>query len=389
MSKSKKVRSSIISSSIVLGAMGILISILLLFLCTSSFEFESDTSTANIQFISVIFRHGDRTPTETYPNDPYKDYPWPDGWGALTKMGKNQLYVAGQRLRTGYRHLIKDNYSPADVYVQSSDSDRCHMSAAVFLAGLYPPKGNQLWHDDIFWQPIPIHSYPKPLDQTLAMGKLCTKYNKELNEAYQSKEIQEINKKNADVFEHINKHAGKNFTTITDIEFFHTTLEIEEKYGLKLPNWTAVVYPNRTLPLMKQSLAIFSYTPFMKRIRGGSFIKEVINNMILKRDGKLTPNRDLFLYSAHDITLVHVFRTLGFEDLFKPEYGATLIFELSNIINNTDSEVNLKFFNTTEQMKPTFLKIPKCGEPCFLNNFVKLMTPSVPAEFDEECENNK
>lgn len=33
-----------------------------------------------------IFRHGDRTPTETYPNDPYINYEWEDGWGALTKV---------------------------------------------------------------------------------------------------------------------------------------------------------------------------------------------------------------------------------------------------------------------------------------------------------------
>lgn len=37
----------------------------------------------------------------------------------------------------------------------------------------------------------------------------------------------------------------------------------------------------------------------------------------------------LYLYSAHDITLVNVLRAMGFtEELFKPDYGAALIFEL-------------------------------------------------------------
>jgi len=35
---------------------------------------------------SQLFRHGDRTPTETYPKDPYINYMWPGGWGALTKV---------------------------------------------------------------------------------------------------------------------------------------------------------------------------------------------------------------------------------------------------------------------------------------------------------------
>lgn len=36
-----------------------------------------------------VFRHGDRNPTETYPNDPYRDYNWQEGWGALTKVEQN------------------------------------------------------------------------------------------------------------------------------------------------------------------------------------------------------------------------------------------------------------------------------------------------------------
>lgn len=36
--------------------------------------------------IQQVFRHGDRNPTETYPNDPYRNYEWQGGWGALTKV---------------------------------------------------------------------------------------------------------------------------------------------------------------------------------------------------------------------------------------------------------------------------------------------------------------
>lgn len=37
-----------------------------------------------------VFRHGDRSPTETYPKDPYKNYEWPGGWGALAKVKRSK-----------------------------------------------------------------------------------------------------------------------------------------------------------------------------------------------------------------------------------------------------------------------------------------------------------
>lgn len=34
-----------------------------------------------------IFRHGDRTPVDPYPNDPWKDrIYWPEGYGQLTNV---------------------------------------------------------------------------------------------------------------------------------------------------------------------------------------------------------------------------------------------------------------------------------------------------------------
>ena len=55
-------------------------------------------------------------------------------------------------------------------------------------------------------------------------------------------------------------------------------------------------------------------------------------------------SRKLYLYSAHDLTLVNVLRAMGFtNELFKPDYGAALIFELLAGEGDRDLEVQVCF----------------------------------------------
>ena len=53
------------------------------------------------------------------------------------------------------------------ILVQSIDDDRCLMSAEAVLAGLYPPSDKQVWSNDIYWQPIPVHNMPQQLEKVL------------------------------------------------------------------------------------------------------------------------------------------------------------------------------------------------------------------------------
>lgn len=41
-----------------------------------------------------VFRHGERTPADTYPLDPYKNLLWePFGWGQLTNASKYFMII--------------------------------------------------------------------------------------------------------------------------------------------------------------------------------------------------------------------------------------------------------------------------------------------------------
>lgn len=38
--------------------------------------------------------------------------------------------------------------------------------------------------------------------------------------------------------------------------------------------------------------------------------------------------RIMYIYAGHDVNVVALWRTLGFQDLLEPEYGASLVLEL-------------------------------------------------------------
>ncbi|KAJ6641619.1 Testicular acid phosphatase like, partial [Pseudolycoriella hygida] len=107
-------------------------------------------------FAHVIFRHGERNINKSFPKDPYKNESfWPGGFGALTNAGKKEVYELGKYLRRRYANLIGQHYSSDEFYIQSTDYDRTLMSAQVLAAGIFPPTGEQIWNENLIWQPIP------------------------------------------------------------------------------------------------------------------------------------------------------------------------------------------------------------------------------------------
>jgi hypothetical protein len=97
-----------------------------------------------LHLTSVIFRHGYRKPTGTFPTDPYKESFWPQGFGQLTKKGMLQQYDLGEYLRSRYmnssdEYLFNGTYVREEVYVRSTDVDRTLMSAECQMASFYKP----------------------------------------------------------------------------------------------------------------------------------------------------------------------------------------------------------------------------------------------------------
>ena len=56
--------------------------------------------------VQILFRHTDRTPVSFYGTDPYKDYDWPEGIGALIEKGKERAYEFGEELKQRYSNAF-------------------------------------------------------------------------------------------------------------------------------------------------------------------------------------------------------------------------------------------------------------------------------------------
>lgn len=279
--------------------------------------------------------------------------------------------------------MVGTTYQSNQTWVDSSYADRCIMSAQALLAGLYPPEPSEMFVPDLRWRPVPVHYTPRNLDKVIVVKAPCPRLEAALKEAY-ANDSSKIDEGMKNYYKELTEFTGQNMTTITDVEFLYNTLEIEEQFGLKLPKWTEKFYNDEMRQIAARSLAIFTSNTLQRRLRGGPLLKDILGRMNAAKTGRDT--RKAYLYSAHDITLVNLLRTMGFTDeLFKPDYVATLIFEMHSNTENEDREVKVLYLNSSRTAVAHPMQIPNCSEPCLLGNLMDVWKDVIPDNWDKEC----
>lgn len=120
-------------------------------------------------------------------------------------------------------------YLHEKLHVLASDRDRTINSANLVLAGMFPPKGDQIWNEHLNWQPIAVHSIPKPIDRFLHVESGCPRYLKARRDYEVSPEMRALIEPHKELFQYVEKHAGKPVRTIEDMKNVYETLNIERK----------------------------------------------------------------------------------------------------------------------------------------------------------------
>lgn len=109
----------------------------------------------------------------------------------------------------------------------SSELDRTINSAALVLAGLFPPKNEQIWNTHLLWQPIPVHILPKKKDYFIATDRVCDRLEQAIKEFEKSPKIRALYDKNQDLFQYLEKYAGTPIRGVIHLKDLHGILDVE------------------------------------------------------------------------------------------------------------------------------------------------------------------
>ena len=363
--------------------------IVIIFLLSGvSSAFSMNNEISGLKQVHLLYRHGDRTPCDIYPTDPYKDPSnWPVGFGQLTSEGKRMHFNLGQWLRQRYDGFLSYNYSEEEIYVRSTDKDRTLMSAQSNLAGLYPPSGYWEWDSDLAWQPIPVHTLPMEMDKLLFNHHTeCPRLDEKKKQLKSSSYMKSIYDDNKDLFDYISAHSGWSVKTVEKLDFIYDSLLVETKNNKTLPEWTKSIFPGgRFEKLRNIAFLTDTFDQEMKRLQGGPFMHELVTHYdaaTATDNTREVSEKKVFMYSAHDTTISYVLNTLGVYNGLAPPYASLVMFEL---MDKDGWKVKISYRNDTTKV-PYVLTIPGCQQLCPLNLFKQLTESVRPRDWSEECQ---
>ncbi|XP_021462620.2 lysosomal acid phosphatase isoform X2 [Oncorhynchus mykiss] len=307
-----------------------------------------------LTFVTVLYRHGDRSPVKAYPTDRYQESSWPQGFGQLSQEGMRQHFELGQALRKRYQGFLNDTYDRREIAVRSTDYDRTLMSAEANLAGLYPPNGSQVFNPTLEWQPIPVHTVPQFEER--------------------------------DLITMIQERTGLKNTNIETVWSVYDTLFCEARHNMTAPDW---VTPNIMDDLRK--LKDFGFEIMFEvykhqeksRLQGGVLLGSIVNNISESALPDSNRRLKMMMLSAHDTTIVALQSSLSIFNGKQPPYASCHIFELYQEDNGSFTVA--MFYRNDTRRAPYQLAVPSCDLFCPLEDFVRLTKPSIPEDWGKEC----
>ncbi|XP_046903600.1 lysophosphatidic acid phosphatase type 6 [Hypomesus transpacificus] len=352
-------------------------------------------SAYELKLVQVLFRHGARTPLKSIPDvmeaqwvpnlleppahteisyvvtdldgGPRPPAPVEDSYrsniltggtfpGQLTTVGMQQLYELGQRLRKKYIQdtpFLSSSFSSSEVYVRSTNIVRTIESAKCLVAGLFQQTQNDA---------VPILTTDSKSEILYPNYHGC-KLLKLLG-GHRWAESSTLPDIAADL-QLLQSALGVGLHQRLDFILIRDDMVARETHGLPCP---PVLHTWRnTVEQRAVDMICHIYEPSKRenlQLCVGPLLHTLMGNMEDKLQKAPTePSRKMFMYSAHDTTLMPCLMALGIFDMRWPPYAADITLELHQHQQTKEAFVKVSYIGQDQL-------IPGCsGVYCPLQEF--------------------
>ncbi|KAF7663056.1 hypothetical protein LDENG_00219580 [Lucifuga dentata] len=366
--------------------------------CTSTDT--NPNSLYELKLVQVLFRHGARTPLRSIPDvmeaqwlptlleppehthinyvvtdlhgGPRPPAPVEDSYrknvltggtfpGQLTTLGMQQLYELGERLRKRYIEdspFLSSTFSPAEVYVRSTNIVRTIESARCLVAGLFQQKQKEI---------VPILTTEAESEILYPNYHGCKLLKIACGHLWaESSTLPDI----AADLQSIQKALGIAAHQHIDFILIRDDMVAREAHGLPCPpaldTWRDTV-EQRAVDMMYH---VYQHS---KRETLQLCVGPLLHTMITNIDENLQgtsaePDRKLFLYSVHDTTLIPCLLTMGIFDMKWPPYAGDITLELHQHRQTKEPFVKVSYIGQDQHL-------PGCsGVYCPLQEFKQALS---------------
>ncbi|KAK5971904.1 Intestinal acid phosphatase, partial [Trichostrongylus colubriformis] len=283
------------------------------FMCTIAAASTGGAGDMELLLVQAIWRHGDRSPTKTFPKDPFQERNWTfggGGFGQLSPLGMKQHMDLGKLIRKTYvddMKFLSARYSSEEIYIRSTDTNRTIISAISNLLGMYGPNDGKAipgidypavegWPPGLV--PIAIHTVDDDTDYVANTDAYCYRREVLWAMAKNSSMLRAYQNVNAGLFANLTRLSGQ-FVTVDNFWVVRDALQIEQIHAnetLRVVNtWFNDDLFKRMTTVQSQLDAykngVFNKTIIIngldigseiQKLRGGSIFNEIMMHMNMK-----------------------------------------------------------------------------------------------------------